>query len=530
MNEMSKMKVRFAYPLSIPHARVRHPRGVLFAGTRPYWPDHVYMQTTDADGMVVKRADDEWTSELECELTLLSPLPFAMQATIRVEGFGQLMCRADDEGRLYSEETAPPVLLFDVEAARTALSECERRIVHHRGRGIEIDPELLSGMETIRRELEEALTCASEHERMKRCNAVLGRAVRLGEEIEYRVALSELESKPKRPFAFNAFIDWNSEQGAAAFADRRLIDAYRNLCNSGVVSVFWKVVQPERRGSFRFDPIDRQVEFMQKNDLAIMGHCLGWLQLTPDWLKNDFSLGRFEDDVMDLARNVAGRYGQETRLWSICNEYHDWVFDVDVPYGKRLSVFRRMQDFIHGELGILTESDSCVVNSAWRMTRPEWSRGPWEWHSDLATSGAPEHVMGLQFYYGAAEYATFSQTVLMEQLEKYLSFGHPVHVYLQCPGGDEPNAWGEINGIWRAPWSEETQADWWSRMLVLLLNHPQVKAVTTVTLHDTPTGWMPLGGLCTPDFTPKKAYRETERILDRYTTREFGSRSYWGEV
>ena len=114
---MRKVSIKFAYDLNVKDGRVNHPKRVLFQGTRLYWPDHVYIQTTNADGMVFKYAHAEWKSEFECELDILSEEAFAIQATIKIDGFGQAMCRADNRGELYSIDSILAEILFDVDAA-----------------------------------------------------------------------------------------------------------------------------------------------------------------------------------------------------------------------------------------------------------------------------------------------------------------------------------------------------------------------------------------------------------------------------
>src|SRR5690554_6286665 len=114
----------FAEPIAPEGARTGHNTHEIFGGPKPYAAPSVYIQTTDANGFVFRFATPTWRSETECELSGFDGEPFAIQATCRVKGFGQVMCRADAEGKLYDPSgwRDGERILFDLEAARSRLA------------------------------------------------------------------------------------------------------------------------------------------------------------------------------------------------------------------------------------------------------------------------------------------------------------------------------------------------------------------------------------------------------------------------
>jgi endo-1,4-beta-xylanase len=83
--------------------------------------------------------------------------------------------------------------------------------------------------------------------------------------------------------------------------------------------------QPDR---YNFEPVDRFVEFGEKNNMFIVGHTLVWHNQTPDWafageggkpLDRNTALARIEEHI----KTVVGRYKGRIHAWDVVNEAID---------------------------------------------------------------------------------------------------------------------------------------------------------------------------------------------------------------
>ncbi len=86
------------------------------------------------------------------------------------------------------------------------------------------------------------------------------------------------------------------------------------------------VLEPSR-GQFNFWAADNLVNFAQKNNMSVRGHCLAWHSQLPIWVSSD---GKKNDqkwsktEAMEILRNhitqVVGRYRGKIKEWDVVNE------------------------------------------------------------------------------------------------------------------------------------------------------------------------------------------------------------------
>lgn len=83
-------------------------------------------------------------------------------------------------------------------------------------------------------------------------------------------------------------------------------------------------LQPEK-GVFQWELADKYVEFGEKHDLAVYGHCLVWHSQLPEWFcKNedgtDVSPDELKARMKDHIYTVVGRYKGRIKGWDVVNE------------------------------------------------------------------------------------------------------------------------------------------------------------------------------------------------------------------
>lgn len=515
-----KIIFKFAYPVIPDGGRTANNIKVIGDFSRTV-PSHVFFQTTDKDGFAFPYGDVLWKDALTCSTLLIEDRLMAFHATCNVEGFGQVICRADNNGKLYDAGSfmEEDIFLFDVEAAGSEIEDCKKRINRYRNEGIPISIQLENELDIANSTYDTCNRMQNIDDKLKRANKALAKALNINERIEIERAKIRLSlMKEKRAFSFSTFMDGNFEDFDKLKSHPRFKENYLYLFNTGAVSMFWNWTQPLSSKEFDWSIIDKQFNWIEENKLDGIGHCLGWLQLVPVWLKQETDASRIAEFIGNLAEKTIERYGHFVRLWSVMNESHDWFQELNVSYEERLSIFKSVIDRINIiDSKAAVESDTCGVTSTWRMVKKEWKNGAREWYESLDNKGIKDYVIGIQLYNGAGEYPTYDLGRLTKQIEFFSSLGHSVHIYAQTPSGKDPGAWGEINGSWHGEWNEINQALWWENLLTIALSFKEVKGITAVTCMDTKRSWMGYGGFYRSDFSPKPAVSKIKKVLEQYT-------------
>lgn len=496
---------------------------------------------TDRDAFAIPYDKKEnIISEKECMIEFHESTPMALQAPCLVKGFGLVMCRADNEGRLYnpSEWKDGEILLFDLAAAATEIADCKERIGRYKADGFSIDIDIDNRIDKATEELKFAMRLADIQDKLERANNALGIALHCSEKLELSVAQQKLQKLASpRPFSFGTFVDsWSDseDRGTSYFMESQssyssypprqdmneYTEKYKSIFNSAVVSMFWKITQPAGPESFDWRKMDEEFEFIEKNNLQGIGHCLGWLNAIPDWVKRLPHTRQLIDSLLSLTDATVQRYGHLAGLWSACNEFHYHVREYKLSVEDRVAVFsainRRLSQ-IHPSAAV--ESDSCGIRGSMRI--PTGEVDPQQWYKQILKFGNSRVTIGLQIYDGMLG-TTFDLGRMKRLLENYCKFGLPIHLYVSVPGGvNHPNMVdGKVTyGVWHDQWSPQIQADWWEQFLTIVLSIPQVRGVTTVSLYDTEKGWMGYEGFCLPDLRAKPVFHSVKKLLDRYTNR-----------
>ena len=136
-------------------------------------------------------------------------------------------------------------------------------------------------------------------------------------------------------------------------------DLFKNIFNLAIAPFYWGTLEPEP-GKLRFNKDseyifrrpapDLVVEYCEKNNIDIKGHCLLWQMIYPDWLPDDKE--KVKPYIVKRFREIAERYKDKINAWDVVNEplarYHhpevifpeDYLFwcykeaDKYFPYNK----------------------------------------------------------------------------------------------------------------------------------------------------------------------------------------------------
>jgi hypothetical protein len=102
-------------------------------------------------------------------------------------------------------------------------------------------------------------------------------------------------------------------------------------------------------------------------------------------------------------------------------------------------------------------------------------------------------------------------------LDEFVSLGKPVHVTgVQVPSDMTADAWDawagqapvSAGGRWYVGWNQRLQAEWLQAFCRIALSKPVVESICWRDLADYEGHYLPHGGLCRNDMTPKLAFKE----------------------
>jgi GH35 family endo-1,4-beta-xylanase len=141
-------------------------------------------------------------------------------------------------------------------------------------------------------------------------------------------------------------------------------------------------------------------------------------------------------------------------------------------------------------------------------------------YADMAVqSGIRFDGFGVQVFMGVPVDGHYVRDLLHISclLDEFASQGKSVHISAcQVPSDVNPDADDAWNGAepiaqagqWHANWSQRLQAEWLQAFSRVCISKPFVESITWRDLADDQGHFIPHGGLCAKDLTPKLAYKE----------------------
>ena len=282
--------------------------------------------------------------------------------------------------------------------------------------------------------------------------------------------------------------------------------------------VVWREVEPSEQ-TFNWKPLDAWVEALSKREVPMKGSALLSFneKHVPDWIyiwEHDF------DTIRDLAfehvRRVINRYGQYIQTWDVISGIHAnncFTFNFE-----QLMELTRMTAALTKQ--ILPRSTAIIdLVAPWGEYYARNQRTiPPLLYADMAVqSGVNFDAFGLQLYFGPGVDGMFVRDMfqISSLLDLFAKLGKPLHITaVQVPsnsvvtpeGAGAGEGQGTEGGLWRRPWSEETQSEWLHQFYAIALSKPFVETVSWHTLADHAGQTVPHGGLLRSDLTPKAAY------------------------
>lgn len=161
-------------------------------------------------------------------------------------------------------------------------------------------------------------------------------------------------------------------------------------------------LQP-KQGKFKWADADKFVEFGEKNNMAIIGHCLVWHSQAPDWLFTDEKGGTVSRDTLvermkQHISAVVGRYKGRIKGWDVVNE----AFNDDGTY--RQSPFYKIIGPEYLELAFrfahAADPGAELYYNDYSMAKPKKREAVCRLVEDLRKKGCIIDAVGMQSHCG----------------------------------------------------------------------------------------------------------------------------------
>ena len=331
---------------------------------------------------------------------------------------------------------------------------------------------------------------------------------------ELRIALQGPGDKPlegyklkvrlvRHEFLFGAAIALRA--GPVGAQEKAYRKAFASLFNYATTEniMKWKPLEPER-GKYRWDRVDRTLDWCTSNGIELKSHCLIWgtrTQGVPDWLS-----GTTRADVLARMKEhidvVMQRYRGRIRYYDVVNEpLHCHVFDRIAGADHLDKVMRYARN---------ADPDAyLIINEYNLIARPAERKRFIALVRHLLAEGTPIDGIGIQAHSPGTTW--HSPCAVVETLDDLAALGKDLHVTeltLKTEGED-------ITGGYRkGKWTEKAHAEYYRQLYTLCFGHPNVKAITMWAVFDS-RSWLPGGGIFDRDGRPKAVAETVEKLIKK---------------
>lgn len=284
------------------------------------------------------------------------------------------------------------------------------------------------------------------------------------------------------------------------------------------VPLSWKQLEPKEQ-ELNWRLLDHWMEWMYRNKRPIRcGPLVAFTpQYLPDWLyiwEHDYETVR--DLLYEHVQRVVKRYAHRVHFWDAISGIHaNNGFHMNF---EQLMELTRQSTMQTKQLAPNAQVIIDLVAPWGEYYATDQRTIPPLLYADMAVqSGIQFDAFGLQFYFGVNATDMYVRDLLQisAMIDRFGNFGKPLHITaVQVPSQSSPDptrsrgdGWDPSRGgEWRAPWSEQIQAEWGHSFYAVALSKPFVESVTWRDLSDSEAGYLPHGGLLNADLSPKAGY------------------------
>ncbi|MEO7299726.1 MAG: endo-1,4-beta-xylanase [Verrucomicrobiota bacterium] len=429
----------------------------------------------------------------------LATEPLQISGRLKVPGFGEVYCYADNNGKGYAK---PETIEFVVDAAATRLRRV-REVFEREGKQLPSDPifekHLASAAQKIPAKPELARIAAAYES--------LSHGLHAGEILTLNAARNRIAklSAPRKNFLFGALM--SSLPGRGAAIEKRFTDAF-NFAPTTWYS--WKNEEPAAQ-RIDYGRMDQSLQWCLANKIVPKNYGYVYLSngATPEWIRKwpfEKVLAQYKQVVAQTTRRYAGN----VPYVEVINEAHDKANLFRFSHAQVLELTRvACQAAREGSPTVKRQINHCCLWAEYaKRTNTDGSRrwSPYRYLTDCVKAGVEFENVGLQLYYPQQDLFEIER-----MLERFKKFNRPIQITeISCQSAEGLDLVSmrpkNIVPGWHGTWSETMQADWLEAMFTLCYSKPEFEAVGWWDLADYGGHFWPHGGLLRKDFSPKESY------------------------
>lgn len=297
-------------------------------------------------------------------------------------------------------------------------------------------------------------------------------------------------------------------------------------CDFITMPMRWVDMEPVE-GKYNFGPTDRWIEWAVRSaKIPIVGGPLIDFrpQAVPEWLfiwENDYETLR--DLVFEHVQSIVTRYRRTISRWTVASGLH-------VNTNFKIS-FEQIMDLTRVCVLLVrklhpTAKIQVEIAQPWGEYHASNRRSipPYLYADAVVQAGLNIDALALRMQMGHAEPGLSTRDLMSFSalLDKFAALEKPIVVsslgapsqpipprpYRPRVGAEAEDAYEP--GYWRAPWSEQVQADWLTQVMAIACSKPYVQSVCWQELADAPqpaaAAEMPFGGLLQANGAPKPGF------------------------
>jgi endo-1,4-beta-xylanase len=437
------------------------------------------------------------TAEGRARVTLAAE-PIQLSCRLKVPGFGEVYCYADNGGKGYNKvETVE----FVVEAAKTRLRRVQETF--QRAHGLPVPPELAEHLTAAAHPIPDK----PDGTRIATAYEALSRGLHAGEMLALAIARQRIAKlrAPRKEFLFGAAISHYWEGGNF---EKHFLEAF----NFGTgIWYSW---------SQKPDPIEQRIDYGRMDqslqwcwDRKLTARSFGYVYLTggatPEWFRS-WPYDKILPEYKRIVSMTTKRYGSRLPYVEVINEAHDKANLFRLSHKQILELTREAcKSAREGSPTVKRMINHCCLwaENAKRKNDDgsrRWS--PFRFLKDCVNTGVQFEVIGLQLYYPQQDLFEIDR-----MFDRFAVFKKPIFITeIGCNSVDglDPASMGKTRHVpgWHGPWTETMQADWLEGLYTLCYSKPEFGAVQWWDFADYGGHFWPHGGLLHKDYTPKESF------------------------
>lgn len=430
--------------------------------------------------------------------------PIQVAARLKVPGFGEVYCWADNDGRGY---TKPANVEFVIDAAATRLKRVRDAEDAARREGVTTDAKTMAYIKDAAQAVDDVRSAYS----------ALAAGLHAGEHLTLARARHRIArlAEPRKDFLFGCMISGFDRLGPNY--EQLVRDRFNFATGSWYT---WGTEEPPEQ-RINYARMDASLDWCWKHNITPkgFGYCYMTRGATPEWLRA-WPFARILPEYERVVTETMRRYDGRLQYAEIINEAHDKANLWHLSHEQVIEITRAVCAASRkGSPSVQRLINHCCLwaeyaDRASSDGSRRWS--PYRYLTDCVASGVEFEIIGLQLYYPQMDLLEIER-----MLDRFRTFNQPLHITeiaTASADGLDPRSMRPNTAApgWHGPWSEATQADWLEAVYTLIYSKPEFKAIGWWDLADVGGHFWPHGGLAHADLTPKMAYHRLGELQQHW--------------